>query len=84
MIIDIILLLLSIPVGFLIAWLARDELMQGRKWLKILIVISVIGAIVFYFMKNMPVTFTFVFIIIVSVVSLVKSYDKKWAVRYKS
>ena len=47
---DFILLLLAIPVGFLIARLARDELINGRNYLLTLIVLCFILIVIF--LKN--------------------------------
>ncbi len=94
-ILSVVVLLLAIPVGYLIAWLARDELVQGRKWFKLLIgagvIISIIGMILFLAGnlagKNdinrvfITAAMTGAFIVIVSAVSLIKSWDKKWVNR---
>ena len=81
MILEIITLLLAIPAGYLIAWLANDELVMGRKWFIALIVLSIVTGIVFYFLDKVYVTLTNSFIIIVTFISLIKSYDKKWIIR---
>ena len=78
MILESILIFVSIPVGYLIAWLARDELIIGRKWFKILMLISVIGIIAAYIFKEKVILFSFLFILIVSFISFRKSKDKKW------
>ena len=78
MIFEIIILLLGIPVGYLIAWLARDELVLGRRWFKILIILSFLVGITSYFLDSIYITLTMVFIIIVSFISLIKSRDKRW------
>jgi hypothetical protein len=39
---EILILVLAIPVGYLLSWMARDELTQGRKWFKVIIVLSLI------------------------------------------
>ena len=71
----ILILILSFPSGYLLAYLCKDELVQGRKWFKLLALISSILAIVFLFF-NLTVTLTCIFIIIVSLISLAKSYQK--------
>ena len=78
MFVDLILLLLAIPVGFLIAWLARDELIQGRIYLKILSFLAFVSMI--YFAYDEVVVLTCGFIAIVSWISFLKSFDSKWAV----
>ena len=72
------LLLLSIPVGFLIAWLARDELIQGRNYLLVLLILTFIGMIIF--LRNETVVLTLGFICITTWISYLKSFDSKWAV----
>ena len=78
MILELIIMMLAIPSGYLIAWLARDELVAGRKWFYILIFLSVVVWVVFYFKGKEYASWTSGFIIIVSFISLMKSKDKKW------
>ncbi len=78
MISEIIILLLAIPSGYLIAWLARDELIVGRKWFRVLIILSIIVGIWFYLVDVIYVSWTAGFIFIVSLISLMKSNDEKW------
>ncbi len=78
MILPIVLLILAIPTGYLIAWLARDELKQGRLWFRILIIASLLSGIFFYLYDYNHISLTSFFITIVSVISFVKSSDKKW------
>jgi len=78
MLLDWIILILAIPSGYLIAWLARDELIQGRFWFKVLIYLSLIIGVIFYFLERFYISLTMGFIIVVSAISLRKSYDKKW------
>ena len=73
-----VILLLGIPVGYLIAWMSRDELVIGRNWFKALIGISLILGWYFFLVGNFVYAVTFGFIIIVSLISLKKSFDKKW------
>lgn len=74
----LILLALSIPIGYLIAYMARDELIIGRKWIGLLAIISAPLFFVFIFTQNYAISSTLVFIFIVSYISLIKSKDKKW------
>lgn len=78
MIIEIILLVLAIPVGYLIAWITRDELVDGRRWFKILIIASIALALVFWFYGFGYISLSCLFITIVSFISLIKSRDRKW------
>ena len=76
MLIEIIILLLAIPTGFLIAALTKDELIQGRKWFKILILASILGVFGFWIYGFPYISWTCGFILIVSLISLIKSEDK--------
>ena len=78
MLIEIIILLLGVPTGYLIAWLARDELISGRKWFRLLIALSLLSGIIFYFAELNYIALTNVFMAIIGLVSLIKSKDKKW------
>jgi drug/metabolite transporter (DMT)-like permease len=78
MLIEIIILLLAVPARFLIAWMARDELVDGRKWFAALAVVSfILGALFFILGKN-EIGLSLAFILVVSLISYWKSFDKKW------
>ena len=49
MFIELLVLLLGVPVGLLLAWLCRDELVAGRKWLRAVLVVSVVVGVGFLF-----------------------------------
>lgn len=72
MITEIILLLLAIPAGFLVAWLAKDELKDGEKWFRILVIASLVFALFFWIFGFIYISLTLVFIAIVSLISLVR------------
>ena len=78
---EIIILLLAVPVGYLIAYWTRDELVQGRKWFKVLIVLAVLTGICFFLIGEKAMVWTSGFVFISTFVSLVKSRDKKWVGR---
>ena len=75
---ELIILLFAIPSGLFIAWLAKDELIDGRKYLKGLFVLSF--ALIFFFLKFEYVVVSLGFISISTWISLLKSYDSRWAV----
>lgn len=79
MMLEVILLLLSIPTGFLIAWLARDELVSGRKWIRTLGAVSIIVALAGLLYEQHAWTYTCFFILMVCVISLWKSHNPAWA-----
>lgn len=76
-----LILLAGFPAGYLLAWLARDELVKGKKWFFILAIVSLISAVIISFTEflfKFPVILNLFFIIIISLVAVWKSYDKKW------
>ncbi len=75
---SLILLILAVPSGFLIAWLCRDELVAGKRWFKILVALGLLTFILFFFLGNYAIALSGLFISIVSLVSFIKSRDKKW------
>ena len=71
---ELILILFGILVGYFIAWLASDELVVGRKWFKLLTILSFILSFIFY--DKRYITWSLIFIAVVSGVSYFKSYKK--------
>tara|TARA_Y100000310_G_scaffold326837_1_gene392277 strand:- start:4958 stop:5209 length:252 start_codon:yes stop_codon:yes gene_type:complete len=78
MFIEIIILILGIPVGFLIAWLARDELKAGRVWFRVLVIASILLGIWFWLIDKEVLVWTMGFVLVVSLISLIKSGDKNF------
>jgi len=66
----IIFLILGIPIGNFLAKITKEELKSGKKWFKLLIFISLIGAFISFFIGNDPLFFGFLFIAIVTSRSL--------------
>jgi hypothetical protein len=64
--IGIAVLALGIPLGNLLAKATKDEIKAGKKWFKLIILFSLIGAVVFLFLGNDPLLFGFLFIAIVT------------------
>ena len=73
MLIEILLLILAVPTGLLLAWLADDELKAGRKWFRVLFIASLAFAGLFFIYRIYYVTLTLVFISIASLISFLKS-----------
>jgi len=73
MVTDILLLVLAIPAGFLLSWMAKDELKEGKKWFKALFVISLVLTGVFWVYGISYAALTSAFVAIVSLVSMIKS-----------
>ncbi|OGJ17918.1 hypothetical protein A3K73_02445 [Candidatus Pacearchaeota archaeon RBG_13_36_9] len=77
----VIALALAFPAGYLLAYLARDELKAGKRWFMLLAVLSLISSIVLSFTDfslKFPAVLTLFFIAIISLMALWKSSDKKW------
>lgn len=82
-IISIALLLSALPLGYLLAWLTREELVQGRPAFALIIAASIviITALLFFGINinlKLSLIFSLLFIFIASFVSIWKSYDKKF------
>ncbi len=78
MIFYLLILILAIPTGLVIAKLARDELIDGFVYIKLLCEISFVLVMVFSFYDEV-ITVSLGFIAIVSYISVIKRYDKRWA-----
>lgn len=78
MLLEIIILALAFPVGFLLAYMTKEELVQGRKWFRVIIIVSILGSIWFFLTKQAYISLTLLFILIATFVSYIKSFDKKW------
>ena len=76
----VLILVLAFPTGYLLAWLAKDELVDGRKWFILIAIISVIAQIPVALLveTKLPAILTLLFLSIISLVAVWKSYDKKW------
>jgi hypothetical protein len=70
--IGVALLILGFPIGNLLAKLTKEELKEGKKYFKILILFSLTSAVVFLILGNDALLFAFLFIAIVTSRSLVK------------
>lgn len=68
--IGIAVLILGIPIGHILAKNTKEELKKGRKWLLILIALCFVGAILNLIFPNDALLFTFLFIAIVTSMSL--------------
>ena len=77
LVIGILVLLLGVPIGLYLAKSTKEELFQGREWFKLIIVISFIGSIVSLILRNDVLFFSFLFILIVTSMSLKRKRNKK-------
>ncbi len=69
---------MSIPLGLIVSWMAREELIEGRKWFKVLVIFFIISGIWFYLTGKNHVSLASFFISIFSLVSYIKSFNAKW------
>ncbi len=72
LLIGIAVLLIGIPIGNLLAKYTKEELKQGKKWFKRIVVLSLIGTLISLIIGNDALLFTFAFIAIVTSRSLKK------------
>lgn len=73
----VMIIVLAFPVGYLLAYLCKDELVSGRRWFMGLLSLGLVLGIFFLFF-NLSIALTLIFVFIVSFISLKKSYDKKF------
>ncbi len=71
-ILAILVLALGIPIGNYLAKITKEELKQGRKWFKPVIILSLIGAVLALILGNDALLFALLFIAIVTSRSLRK------------
>ncbi len=64
--IGIVLLVLGVPIGNVLAKMTKEELKPGKRWFRLLIIISLIGAIISLIIGNDVFLFSFLFIAIVT------------------
>jgi len=80
----IVVLLTSLPVGWLLAYLTREELVAGRVYFKLIAIISTILIIIFLItnIKNKSeIILGLAYLILISLVSFKLSFDKKFVKR---
>jgi uncharacterized membrane protein YfcA len=76
-ILGIVILTLGIPIGHILAKNTKEELKKGRKWFLILIALCFIGAILNLIFPNDALLFTFLFIAVVTSMSLKNKHTEK-------
>jgi len=69
----------SFPVGYLLAYLCKEELVTGRKWFKMIswACLALILVLLFVY-RDYSVILTLTYIAVVSLISVHKSFDKKF------
>lgn len=71
-IIGILVVFLGIPIGNYLAKITKEELAEGRRWFKLIIILSIIGAVIGLVKGNDALLFTLLFIAVVTSRSLKK------------
>jgi len=75
-ILEIIILVTAIPVGYLLAWLCKDEIVY-KKWMLVILYCFIIVLIIFVlFYRNLEIILGLIYMIIIALVSIFKSKDK--------
>ena len=71
--IGIVILALGFPIGSWLAKITNDEMKAGQRWFKVIIIVSLIGAVISLILRNDVLFFVFLFISIVTSRSLSKA-----------
>lgn len=74
----LIILILAFPIGYWLAHLCRDELVKGREWFRKIIIGAFLFALIGFVFFDVAIGLTFMFILIVSGISYLKSKDKEF------
>ena len=72
----VLILLTAVPAGFLLAYMTKEELKEGKEWFGLITGLSILGSVVFLFLENVVVVLTLVYIAIVSSISLRKAMKR--------
>lgn len=72
---------IGICAGYLIAWLCKDELIEGRKYFRWIVIVGLLIGIYGLMFKSFVFGFIGIFISEIGMISYIKSGDKKWAVK---
>lgn len=70
LVIGILVLVLGFPLGNWLSKLTKEEIKSGQVWFKLIVIVSLIGAVFGLIFRNDSLLFTFVFIAIVTSRSL--------------
>jgi hypothetical protein len=69
----IVVLALAVPVGFLLANLCKDELLNGKRWFRLIIICLFPWILVSFLFFPLAISLTLAFTLIAFIVLLVKS-----------
>jgi len=87
-ILAVVVLISAFPLGYFLAGLCKDELVQLRRWFRGIYFLTVILTFIFLLFINIPNSFTIIFILIfiaiVCLINLKLSHNKKFLERYEN
>ena len=66
LIMGVLILLLGFPIGIFLAKKTKEELKEGQKWFRIIIIVSLAGGVIGLILGNDILMFSFFFIAIVT------------------
>jgi len=75
--VGIIVLFFGVFIGNLLVRFTKEELKTGQGWFRVIIILSLMGAIISLIIKNDVLLFTFLFITIVTSRSIINKNNKK-------
>ncbi|MBI3623289.1 hypothetical protein HY212_04400 [Candidatus Pacearchaeota archaeon] len=75
--IGILVLALGVPIGNYLAKLTKEELKSGQMWFKLIIILSIVGAVLALVFRDDVLLFTLPFIAIITSRSLVTKTKKR-------
>ena len=77
----VVIALLGYPAGLIIAHLTKEELKAGRRWFRIIAILSIIGIIISLILTRgnalLFLAASFVFIFLLALASLIKSKESE-------
>jgi len=76
-IIGILFLIFGFPIGNYLAKNTKEELNNGQRWFKLILIMGIIGTIIGLIIRNDVLMFTFLFIIVVTSRSLKRKKKEK-------
>ncbi len=80
---ELLIILSAIPLGYLLAWLSREELVPGRAWFRRLMVVSlVIGGMLLLYGQPEGLTMG-VFLAILAFIAYIQSFKASWTKKQK-
>ena len=70
--IGILALAIAFPLGNFLAKITKEELKNGKRWFKLIIILSSIGLVIGIIVKKIEIVFWFLFIVIIAKKCLIR------------